>query len=57
MSMGNPFRRGSLFMAAALISSSLCAPQGPPSAKDLAQRVDGHYNQLHSLKAAFTESY
>jgi outer membrane lipoprotein carrier protein len=23
----------------------------------LAQRVDRHYNQLHSLKAAFTESY
>ncbi len=27
------------------------------SAHDLAQRVDRHYNQLHSLKAGFTESY
>lgn len=27
------------------------------SAHDMAQRVDRHYNQLHSLKAAFTESY
>ncbi len=30
-------------------------PQDPASS--LAQRVDRHYNQLHSLKAAFTESY
>jgi outer membrane lipoprotein carrier protein len=28
-----------------------------PSAHDLAQRVDHHYNQLHSLKAGFNESY
>jgi outer membrane lipoprotein carrier protein len=28
-----------------------------PSAHELAQRVDRHYNQLHSLKADFTESY
>jgi outer membrane lipoprotein carrier protein len=27
------------------------------SAHDLAERVDRHYNQLHSLKADFTESY
>jgi outer membrane lipoprotein carrier protein len=27
------------------------------SALQLAQRVDRHYNQLHSLKAGFTESY
>ena len=31
--------------------------QQQPSAHDLAQRVDHHYNQLHSLKAQFTESY
>jgi outer membrane lipoprotein carrier protein len=31
--------------------------QQPPSAHELAQRVDRHYNQLHSLKAGFTESY
>lgn len=28
-----------------------------PSAHEVAQRVDRHYNQLHSLKAGFTESY
>lgn len=28
-----------------------------PSAHDLAQRVDRHYNQMHSLKAGFTETY
>jgi outer membrane lipoprotein carrier protein len=30
---------------------------GVPSAHELAQRVDRHYDSLHSLKAAFTESY
>jgi outer membrane lipoprotein carrier protein len=35
-----------------------CLAQQPAlSAHDLAQRVDRHYNQLHSLKAGFTESY
>jgi len=29
----------------------------PPSAKQLAQRVDAHYNALRSLKADFSESY
>ena len=29
----------------------------PLSAHDLARKVDSHYNQLHSLKAGFTESY
>jgi outer membrane lipoprotein carrier protein len=44
-------------LAAVLVSMSLCA-QGPvPNAHELAQRVDHHYNQLHSLKAGFTESY
>jgi outer membrane lipoprotein carrier protein len=31
--------------------------QQPPSAHQLAQRVDRHYNQLRSLKAQFTETY
>jgi outer membrane lipoprotein carrier protein len=31
--------------------------QQQPSAHDLAQRVDQHYNQLRSLKAQFTEDY
>ncbi|MGO9337452.1 MAG: LolA family protein [Terracidiphilus sp.] len=38
-------------------SSSCLTQQQAPSAHDLAQRVDRHYNQLHSLKAAFSESY
>ena len=28
-----------------------------PTPHDLAQRIDSHYNQLHSLRAAFTETY
>jgi outer membrane lipoprotein carrier protein len=41
-------------LGAALLSFG----QGSPAnVKDLARRVDGHYNQLHSLKAGFTESY
>ena len=48
-----------LMLAAATQCS---AQQRLPSAKDataheLAQKVDRHYNQLHSLKAGFTESY
>jgi outer membrane lipoprotein carrier protein len=61
MSAGSLLRRsGSIFGVIAL-SISLCSQQRPPSAKDpakdLAQRVDRHYNQLQSLKAGFTESY
>jgi outer membrane lipoprotein carrier protein len=58
-------RVGGAILAAVLLSAGLCAQQRSPSAKDsaqdtaheLAQRVDRHYNQLHSLKAGFTESY
>ena len=38
-----------------LWSATISAQQ--PTAHDLAQRVDRHYNQLHSLKAQFTEDY
>jgi outer membrane lipoprotein carrier protein len=31
--------------------------QAGPSAAELAQRVDRHYNKLHTLKANFTETY
>jgi outer membrane lipoprotein carrier protein len=41
-----------LFFCASLLSA-----QQQPSAHDLAQRVDRHYNQLRSLKAQFTEDY
>ncbi len=50
-------RRGSLWMAAALLSAPLCAQQPLPSVHDLAARVDRHYNSLHSLKARFSETY
>ena len=57
MSMGKLLRHGGPMLAAVLVSMGLCA-QGPsPSAHELAQRVDHHYNQLHSLRAGFTESY
>jgi outer membrane lipoprotein carrier protein len=56
MSKGKLFRRGAI-LAVALLSTCLYAQVRSPSAKDLAQRVDRHYNQLHSLRAGFTESY
>jgi|HubBroStandDraft_6_1064221.scaffolds.fasta_scaffold89498_3 outer membrane lipoprotein carrier protein len=52
------FRRGGRFLlTAALMTGCLCAQEHPPSAQDLARRVDQYYNKLHSLKAGFTESY
>lgn len=48
---------GRLLLAAVTLSAALRAQQQPTSVQDLAQRVDRHYNQLHSLKAGFTESY
>jgi len=62
MSLGTLLRlRGRISVAAALLGaaafSSLGQGTAPLSANELAQRVDHHYNQLHSLKAAFTESY
>lgn len=41
-------------LAAALLSLPSPAQE---SVHEIAQRVDKHYNQLHSLKAQFTESY
>lgn len=46
---------GRQMLFAALAVSPLCAQQ--PAALDLAHRVDAHYNGLHSLKTAFSESY
>jgi len=43
--------------AVVLFSTCLYAQKGSPSAQDMAQRVDHHYDSLHSLKAGFTESY
>jgi outer membrane lipoprotein carrier protein len=44
-------------IALLLDGTASCLAQQAPSAHDLAQRVDRHYNQLHSLKAGFTENY
>jgi len=59
------FHRGSrlsllfAFFAFCLIVSAPLFSQSTQSATalEMAQRVDKHYNQLHSLKAGFTESY
>ena len=58
-----PLVRGGLFvLAAALCCSCLSGQKNPRPAPDLdvhslAQRVNQHYNKLHSLKAGFMESY
>ncbi len=46
-----------MIAAAALLSVSLGAQPSAPTAHDIAARVDRHYNQLHSLKAGFSETY
>lgn len=50
-------RRGCMIAAAALMSVQLAAQQKTLSAHDVAQRVDRHYNQLQSLRCAFSETY
>jgi outer membrane lipoprotein carrier protein len=64
MSAGAALRRGGLgIVAAALVSMCVCGQRRPatnqdtPDVHELARRVDQHYNQLHALKANFTESY
>ena len=48
---------GCLAAATMVLCAGLSAQQTAPTAHELAQRVDHHYNQLHSLKSGFTESY
>ena len=61
MSSGSLSRCAGLsLLAGALLC--LCAQERSasaqsPSAQELAQRVDRHYDQLHSLKAGFIENY
>ncbi len=69
--MGGLWRRGGRWMLAAAllwmvglcpkVSLSQVPASGSgthgPDVRQIARRVDRHYNQLHSLKAAFTESY
>ena len=50
-------RGGSVLLAAALFLCCLRAQQRPLDVHTLAQRIDQHYNKLHSLKAGFTETY
>lgn len=44
-------------LANAAIPNAKDSGSQQPGAKELAQRVDRHYNNLHSLKAGFTENY
>jgi outer membrane lipoprotein carrier protein len=64
MSAGARWRGGLGVVVAALLSMYVCgqqhlpaANQNAPDVHELARRVDQHYNQLHALKANFTESY
>jgi outer membrane lipoprotein carrier protein len=55
----NAWQTASIVFAVAIhvMGSALAFAQPQLTAHELAQRVDRHYNQLRSLKAAFTESY
>jgi len=57
MSRFPKLRRGAALLLAALSPACILPQQKPASAHELAARVDRHYDQLHSLKAAFIESY
>ena len=52
-----PMPRFSLRIAGILLATCALSSAQTPSAHEMAQRVDRHYNQLHSLKAGFTEHY
>ena len=60
MSRGALLRRGGSIAAAAFLCVYALSGAGQPSlpsVHEVAARVDRHYNQLHSLKAGFTENY
>ena len=57
MIVGSVLRSLGLLLAVLSISTGIRSQERSQSAKDLAQRVDRHYNQLHSLTAGFTESF
>ncbi len=62
MSAFTSIRRGSLALASTALAFSLAASlaaaaQSAPDVHQMAQRVDDHYNKLHSLRAGFTETY
>lgn len=51
------FRRGAGLLLAALFPICTLAQQKAPGAREMAAVVNRHYDQLHTLRAAFTESY
>lgn len=57
MSAFAPLRRGGCLLAAAFLSASLFAQAPALLPTQLAARVDRHYNHLHTLRTAFTETY
>lgn len=57
MNLRRQMRRFGVAAAAVLLPAWLCAQQRMPTAQEMASRVDHHYNQLHSLKAGFSETY
>jgi outer membrane lipoprotein carrier protein len=62
MSAGRQLQRSRVVLGLSLFCCGLNAQQPSPGshqpgAHDLAQKVDRHYNQLHSLQAAFSERY
>jgi outer membrane lipoprotein carrier protein len=59
MNLCQQMKRGGLILTAVLGSSALFSfgQVSSPGVQEMAQRVDRHYNQLHSLKAGFSESY
>lgn len=57
MKVARLFRCYGVLVAAALLQACVWAQGHSPSAQEMAQRVDRHYDNLHSLKAGFTESY
>jgi outer membrane lipoprotein carrier protein len=50
-------RRGAALLLAALSPACIFSQASQPNVHTLAARVDQHYDQLHSLKAGFVESY
>jgi outer membrane lipoprotein carrier protein len=58
MNLPNYLRRGAVLFAAALLPLSLSAQKpSTATADEIAHLVDSHYNQLHSLRAGFTQTY
>ncbi len=57
MNLARTMRRSGLLLTAALFSIGVSVRGQAPSAQALAQRVDQHYDRLHSLKASFSETY